>query len=95
MFNGIKYKPLAHILVSFCNGIITYICFNLESAAFDPIFFLHHSFVQKLYDEWQLCREKANDTKWVSRIAQRNEPFQCFDDPTINDDPETLGKPQK
>ena len=41
----------------------------LESAAFDPIFFLNHNFVEKVFEEWQLCRNQANDTVWFDRYA--------------------------
>jgi len=64
---------------------------SLAYAAFDPIFFLNHNFVEKIYEEWQLCRENANDTEWFHNVAQRNHPLQCFDNPSINPDPETLG----
>ena len=64
---------------------------SLTSAAFDPIFFLNHNFVEKVYEEWQLCREKENDNDWYQNVAQRNQPLQCFDNEGINQDNETLG----
>ena len=64
---------------------------SLTSAAFDPIFFLNHNFVEKVYEEWQLCREKENDNDWYQNVEQRNQPLQCFDNEGINQDNETLG----
>ena len=63
---------------------------QIDSAAFDPIFFLHHNFVEKIYEDWQLCREKVDETGWFQNVAERNQPLACFNDPSINPDPETL-----
>lgn len=56
-------------------------------AAFDPIFWLHHSFVEKLHAEWQLCRAKDNNVLWHRGLGRNRleSPLKCFNDPVIND----------
>ena len=66
---------------------------TLIFAAFDPLFWLHHSFVEKINEEWQDCRKKGNDYTWHRGIQDRprNSALRCFDNDEINDkDEETF-----
>lgn len=58
---------------------------TMGGASFDPIFWLHHNFVEKIFEEWQDCRRLSGDTRnsWFSRAPNRNRPLACYDNSDI------------
>lgn len=62
-----------------------------STAAFDPLFLLHRTFIDKVYKEWQDCRLAAGDADWYKAVSGLDKPLNCFKDEKINSDPETLG----
>lgn len=61
---------------------------SVSRASFDPIFWLHHNFVEKVFDEWQLCRSQAGQDQWhqVINSGVRNlldNTLSCFNNPNI------------
>ena len=56
---------------------------QLPTAPFDPIFWLHHNFIEKLYNEWQLCRDMEDNNDWHAAIndgdpKRLTRPLKCF-----------------
>ena len=66
---------------------------TVQWSAFDPIFYLHHGFVEKVFEEYQLCQEVHFDSSWINTLPQTtaffDSTFQCFNNPALNENPMT------
>ena len=39
-----------------------------QNAAYDPVFWLHHSYVEKVNEEWKECRRRDQDLTWLAEF---------------------------
>ena len=54
------------------------------AAAYDPIFYLHHSMIDKLFASWQL-NPSAEQNASITRFLTNNSQYPPFDNPEHND----------
>ena len=54
------------------------------AAAYDPIFYLHHSMIDKLFASWQLNPSAEQNTS-ITRFLTNNSQYPPFDNPEHND----------
>ena len=78
-----------HIEVGGSNGAMG----STKYAAFDPVFWLHHNFIEKVYEDWQACRRMEDDNAWhrVVNNGKRAQLLSCFNNQNINKDEMTFG----
>ena len=65
---------------------------TIKWAGYDPIFYLHHSQVEKVFTEYQMCQEEyysSNFTEYLYSVEKRGQklidsPLACFENPNIN-----------
>lgn len=78
-----------HYLVG---GHQTYALSSLSYASYDPIFFVHHSFVDKIWAVWQELQKRRNLPYNRANCAVNfvTQPLLPFSSPTLNKDKFTL-----
>ena len=66
----------------------------LSYSAFDPIFFLQTSTIQKIFRGYQLCQEEFYASSWIENLPKEvlDMPLQCFSNPKINKNPKTANQ---
>ena len=67
---------------------------TVSYASMDPMFFLHHSQVEKVFREYYLCQEEYFSSNWIETLPKSilDQPLECFQIPNFNKNRKTFNQ---
>ena len=84
----VQYEVTHNAIHYLVGGRQTYALSSLEYTSYDPIFFVHHSFVDKIWVIWQELQKKRGLTydRADCAVNYMNQPLHPFDWESVNKD---------
>ena len=67
---------------------------TIPYAAYDPLFFLHHSQMEKIFREYHLCQQGSFNSNWFETLPKDilDQPLECFQIPDLNNNHRTFNQ---
>ena len=92
----VQFEMLHNALHELVGGAETYSMSTLEYSAFDPVFMVHHSSIDRLWHIWQTLQKLRHKSFNFARCAGRDllKPLEPFSYESVNADPVTRANSQ-